>query len=133
MRPLIVLPLFAALALAASGDAQPPDWGHGQPLTIELSNFKYSPSTVTLEHGMPYKLRFVNEAGRGHDFAAKQFFASSEIAPGDAAKVSGGSIKLEGHESVDVSLVPKQVGTYKVRCTHFMHSMFGMTGSVVVR
>jgi len=32
-----------------------------------------------------------------------------------------------------VKLIPMQAGTFKVRCTHFMHSAFGMTGTVIVR
>jgi uncharacterized cupredoxin-like copper-binding protein len=133
MRPLIIFTLFPALALAVAGDAQLPDWTHAQPLTIALSNFKYTPSDVTLQRGTPYRLHLVNNAGGGHDFAAKQFFADSDIAPEDAGKISNGSIKLDGHESADVRLVPKQAGTFKVRCTHFMHSGFGMKGTITVR
>lgn len=132
MRINIMMSLFISLLAPASGEAQTADWGQARSLTIQLSNFKFDPSTVTLEHGTPYKLHFVNNAGGGHNFAAKEFFSDAEIAPDDAAKVSGGSIKLDGHESVDVKLVPVRAGTFKVRCTHFMHSAFGMTGTVIV-
>jgi plastocyanin len=133
MRAKLMPSFFICLSVAASGEALPSNWGQAQSLTIELSNFKFNPPTVTLERGTPYKLHFVNDAGGGHDFAAKQFFAASEVAPDDAAKVNGGSIKLDGHESADVKLIPMQAGTFKVRCTHFMHSAFGMTGTVIVR
>jgi plastocyanin len=133
MRPLVIVALSSALALSASGAAQPPDWGQAEARTIELSNFKYTPSDLSLRRGTPYRIHFVNNARGGHDFAAKQFFEDSEIAPEDAAKISDGSIKLEGHETADIRLVPKQAGTFRVRCTHFMHSAFGMRGTITVR
>jgi len=122
--------LFSALlAVIASGAAsgQPP-----QALTVEMSNFKFNPSTLTLKRGQSYVLHFVNSASGGHDFVAKEFFASSAISPGDRAKVKNGEIELSGGESADVHLVANTPGTYKSHCSHFMHSSFGMTGQIVV-
>jgi len=122
--------LFSALlAVFASGAAmaQAP-----QALTVEMSNFKFNPSTLVLTHGRSYVLHFVNSASGGHDFVAKEFFASSTIAPEDRAKVKNGEVELSGGESADIHLVPNGTGTYKSHCSHFMHSSFGMTGKVVV-
>ncbi len=122
--------LFSALlAIFASGAAiaQP-----SQALTVEMSNFKFNPSTLTLKHGQSYVLHFVNNASGGHDFVAKEFFASSAISPEDRAKVKNGEIELSGGESADVHLVANTPGTYKSHCSHFMHSSFGMTGQIVV-
>ena len=33
---------------------------------------------------------------------------------------------------MDITLTPRAPGTYKVECTHFLHSLFGMTGTIVV-
>lgn len=123
--------LFSALLAAfASGAAtgQPP-----QALTIEMSNFKFNPSTLTLTRGRSYVLHFVNSASGGHDFVAKEFFASATIAPEDGAKVKKGEVELSGGESADVRLVANTPGTYKSHCSHFMHSSFGMTGRIVVQ
>lgn len=132
MRHVIVLVLFAG-ALITLSNAQTPEWTNAQSLTVELSNFKFTPSALTLQHGTPYKIHFANSASGGHDFVAKEFFAGSTIAPEDRSKVKNGAIDLEGGETIDVRLVPNQPGTYKSHCSHFMHSSFGMTGTITVR
>jgi uncharacterized cupredoxin-like copper-binding protein len=107
--------------------------GAPQIVTIELSNFKFNPATLTLAHGRPYVLHFVNAASGWHDFVAKEFFDAATIAPEDRAKVKHGEIELSGGESADIHLVANTPGSYKSHCSHFMHSSFGMTGNVVVQ
>lgn len=126
MRHFILILVLAGFAGGAA-IAQPP-----QRLTVELSNFKFTPGTLTLARGRPYVIHFVNAASGGHDFVAKDFFAAATIAPEDRAKVKNGEIELDGGETADVHLVANSAGTYKSHCSHFMHSAFGMTGTVVV-
>ena len=124
--------LFSALlAVLASGPATAQSGP--QALTVELSNFKFTPATITLTHGRAYVLHFVNSSSGGHDYVAKDFFAAATIAPEDRAKVRNGEIELSGGESADIHLVANTPGTYKSHCSHFMHSSFGMTGQVVVQ
>jgi len=124
------IPLAIILAGFASGAAT--SQGPAQAITVELSSFKFTPATLTLTHGRPYVVHFVNSASGGHDFVAKEFFAAATIAPEDRAKVANGEIELTGGESVDVHLIPNGAGTFKSHCSHFMHSSFGMTGKIVV-
>jgi uncharacterized cupredoxin-like copper-binding protein len=119
--------------LAQAGQAQSPDWSHAQPITVELSSFKFTPATLTLHRGTPYRLRFSNDSSGGHDFVAKAFFAGSSIAPEDQAKISKGGVDVDGGETVEILLVPNQPGSFKAHCSHFMHSTFGMTGEIIVR
>ena len=132
MRGLTVSALAAAL-LAHAAQAQAPDWSHAQPVSVELSSFRFAPSTLTLHQGTPYRIRFTNRASGGHDFVAKEFFAESSVAPDDRAKISKGRVDVDGGESVEVRLVPNHAGSYKSHCSHFMHSSFGMTGEIIVR
>ena len=128
-RSILFSALLAAFASgAATAQGTPP-----QVLTVEMSNFKFTPATLTLMHGRPYVLHFVNSASGGHDFVAKEFFAASTIAPEDRAKVKNGELELSGGDSADVHLVANAPGTYKSRCSHFMHSSFGMKGEVIVQ
>ena len=124
------IPLCILLAGFAGGAAT--SQAPSQAITVELSSFKFTPAKLTLTHGRPYVLHFVNSASGGHDFVAKEFFASATIAPEDRAKVAKGEVELSGGESVDIHLVPNGTGTYKSHCSHFMHSSLGMTGQVVV-
>ena len=51
----------------------------------------------------------------------------------DRAKMDKSGVDLEGGESVDIHLIAPPPGSYEMHCSHFMHSSFGMTGTIVVR
>jgi uncharacterized cupredoxin-like copper-binding protein len=125
--------VLSAVALLALTGAQAPAQGGGERVEIDLSNFKFTPSTITLRQGQPYVLHFVNNAKGGHDFTAKAFFKAATIEPQDRAVVAKGEIELGGGETADVHLTAPAAGSYQVRCTHFLHSTFGMTGKIVVQ
>jgi plastocyanin len=133
MRRAMIPALVLALFVVAPGVAQTPDWSQAKPLTIELSSFKFTPATETLQHGTAYRIHFVNTSSGGHDFVAKEFFAGSVVAPEDRAKIKNGGIDVDGGESVDVRLIPNKTGSFKTHCSHFMHSSFGMTGTITVQ
>ena len=133
MRGPIITTLFAAALAAGVSYAQPPEWSHAQSISVAMANFKFNPSTLTLQRGTPYLVHFTNTASGGHDFVAKEFFATATIAPQDQSKVKGGEVELSGGEAVDVRFIPNRPGTYKVHCSHFMHGMFGMTGTIIVQ
>ena len=113
----------AAFSLAVPASAQAPVQ------TIELSSFAYAPKTITLAAGKRVTLTFVNRSRDGHDFTAKEFFASARIVSGSAP---GGEIELKGGQSRSVTLFPA-AGRYPVHCGHFLHKQFGMTGTILVR
>ena len=117
----LALPLLALTLTGARAE---------QPIDVALSNFKFAPSTIRLEHGQPYILHLTSSGG--HSFAAKTFFAAAAMRPSERAKVASGKIELEGGESVEVRFVAPAAGTYKITCTHFLHASFGMTGRFVV-
>ncbi|TCM41437.1 plastocyanin/azurin family copper-binding protein [Novosphingobium aerophilum] len=130
--------VIAAAVLAAPLPAASQQPGGTAPaemrvLTVRLSNFQFDPATITLEHGASYDLKLVNTASGGHDFAAKEFFSAARIAEADRAKVSDGQVPLAAGQTVEIHLVAPQPGSYKLRCTHFMHSAFGMNGKIVVQ
>lgn len=127
-----ILPAAAALALAATaGSAQTPaDFGRATAAEVVLKSFSFTPATIHLRAGVPLRLTIRDTKG-GHNFAAPGFFAAARIAPEDAAKVRGGKIELKGGEAVTIRLVPA-AGTYKLTCTHFLHTSFGMKGRIVV-
>ena len=120
MRNVILAVLIAAPAAAFAE----------QPRTVEvqLSNFDFTPSAIHLAAGQPVTLHLVNTAHGGHNFAAPEFFAA-------AANVSGpvthGAVEVGSNAAVDVTLTPA-AGHYRLRCTHTMHTAFGMSGEIVV-
>ena len=102
-------------------------------MTITLSSYAFAPAQLNLQHGTVYRLHFVNSSSKGHNFSAPEFFAAAAIAPADKDKVDDGAVEVDSGKSVDVELIPGTPGSYKVECTHFMHAMLGMTGTLVVR
>ena len=116
----------AALGLAATASAQPVA---APAYTIDLYSYGYRPDPIVLQAGRPVTLTFVNRAGKGHDFTARRFFASSRILSGN---VVGGEVGLGPGQSRSVTLIPTP-GRYGVHCGHPFHSMLGMKGDIVVR
>lgn len=126
MRPLYLLPLLL-IAVPAAGAAQSP-----RTVEVRLTNFDFTPKTIRLQAGQPVTLRLVNPGNGGHDFSAPQFFAAAQMAAGQNVMMHHpGSIEVPGHQTVTVQLTPTR-GTYRLRCTHRLHSAFGMHGQIIV-
>lgn len=118
---------LAALAITAPSSAQNP-----ARVEIALANFKFTPSAIALKAGEPVTLHFVNNGSGGHDFTAPEFFKAATMEAATRAKLGKkGRIDLSAGETADVTLTPK-AGTYKVKCGHFLHAGFGMTGTITV-
>ena len=112
-----------SVALAQDAPAAAP-----QTVEVRLSNFSFTPEAIALTAGRPVTLHLVNSGGGGHNFAAPQFFAASTNVSGP---VHEGAVEVPGHQSVDITLTPSP-GSYRLRCTHTLHSTFGMHGTITV-
>jgi uncharacterized cupredoxin-like copper-binding protein len=123
--------VFALSARSVKAD-ETIDWSRSTPVTITLTSYQFAPAQIGLQHGKAYRLHLVNTSGKGHNFSAPGLFSSSTIAPADRTKIEDGAVEVDSGSSVDVSLVPMMSGDYAVRCTHFLHSTFGMHGAVTV-
>ena len=125
MRVFSLLPLLAAAPAAALAQPAPPT------VEVRLTSFDFTPSTIRLRAGEPIRLRLVNPGGGGHNFAAPDFFRAAAIAPGQNIAIRNGAIELSSRQTVTLLLTPAR-GTYRLRCTHTLHSTFGMRGQIVV-
>ena len=123
--------LTLAAALAAPAAVAQPDTA-ARTVEVHLSSFSFDPSALSLRHGESIDLRLVNTGNGGHNFAAPQFFAAATIAPADAALIRRGAVEVAGHQAVDIHLVVPAAGHYELRCTHPLHSSFGMHGAIDV-
>jgi plastocyanin len=100
-------------------------------ITVRLSSFAFTPDHLRLKAGVPVRLRLVNESNGGHDFSAPAFFAASRPLPNSWSPPDG-DVAVGSNKTVEIALVPRTPGTYRVECTHFLHSLFGMHGTVEV-
>lgn len=99
---------------------------------ITLSNFSFTPSDIHLHAGKKVTLHFVNTGSGGHDFTAPEFFAGAQMDPATRTKLGKkGKVSLEKGQSADITLTPN-AGSYKAKCSHFLHAGFGMTGKITV-
>ena len=112
------------LALPAAALAQP----QARTVEVQLSSFEFAPNEIRLRAGEPIVLHLVNGGRGGHNFSAPQFFAA---ASGVSGPVRGGAVEVGSHASADVRLTPAR-GHYRLRCTHTLHTAFGMTGTITV-
>ena len=122
------------IALAATGQeawAQDAQTG-AEPVNIALSDYAFAPAALNLKAGTAYHLHFTNAGSKDHDFTAPEFFAASQVAPEDQAKIKRGTVEIDKGKDVDVTVTPS-AGNYKVNCTHFMHSAMGMHGTITVQ
>jgi plastocyanin len=129
MRSRKIIPAILAIAAFASGAAAQ----SMAPVTISLSDYAFAPNALTLNVGAPTRLQFTNSASKGHSFSAPEFFAASQIAADDQAKVRNGTVEVAGGQTVEVTVTPGRAGAYPLNCTHFMHSTMGMHGTIIVQ
>ena len=124
---------LAAFSLSPSGGVQRTmaAVSDGETITVRLSNFAFDPEHLRLKAGVPVRLRLVNESNGGHDFSAPGFFAASGFLPGSSAP-SDGEVAVSSHQTVEIVVIPHTPGAYPLKCTHFLHGIFGMHGTVQV-
>jgi plastocyanin len=103
------------------------------PISITMTNYAFNPSALTLRAGVTYQLHFINGGSKDHNFSAPEFFAASQVAAEDQAKIEKGLVALASGQSVDITVTPGTPGSFAVECTHFMHKIMGMHGSILVQ
>jgi uncharacterized cupredoxin-like copper-binding protein len=132
---------FLALAGCSSRPATPDpseaasaaiDWTTAKTVTVDLTDFDFTPSTVRFESAQPVKLKLVNDGTDRHDFSAPAFFRTSALRQGSSTAPTGGKVSLAKGQSAEIDLVPGAPGEYPLSCTEFLHEFFGMTGTITV-
>lgn len=120
---------LAALALATAAPLPAQEPGK---IEVVLADFSFTPATVRLPAGRKTLLHIVNQGSGGHNFAAPEFFSAAAIDPASAALIKKGKVEVKKGAAVDIMLTPS-AGSYKLKCTHFLHGGFGMKGQIIVQ
>ena len=120
------LSLVILVAFAAPASSQP------NTAAVELTNFKFTPAQLELKANLPVILQLRNDASGGHSFSAPAFFAGARVDPASAGLIREGRIEVPAHKTVQVALTPS-AGQFPLKCSHTLHSTFGMTGTIIVR
>lgn len=108
------LPVVSA-ALAACGGG-----GGGGKTTIEMSEYKFSPNTLTASPGATVQVTLKNAGSLQHDFHVDVVNVTSNL--------------VDPGKSVDFSFTaPSQPGQYQFWCTVPGHKELGMVGTLTVK
>jgi plastocyanin len=125
MRTLFLLASLLAVPAAAPAQTAP------RTVDVQLTSFDFAPRELRLRAGAPVILRLTNPGGGGHNFSAPSFFAAAAIAPGQNVILRDGAIEVPSRQTVTLRLTPAR-GSYRLRCTHTLHTAFGMRGRIIV-
>jgi uncharacterized cupredoxin-like copper-binding protein len=135
-KPNTTFLALAALILAApmqTASAQAQGNITAETINISLTDYAFTPAALDLKAGTAYRLHLTNGGSKDHDFNAPEFFAAAQIAPDDQAKIKRGKIAIDKGQEIDIAVTPGAAGSYSFTCTHFMHSMMGMHGTITVQ
>jgi uncharacterized cupredoxin-like copper-binding protein len=120
-----------------AGLVEAADWDTKQELTIELSEFAFTPKELTLTAGQPYVLKVVNVGEVKHEFTAEDFFGSvafrkAEDASGEFKAPAPREVEVFAGAEIELYLIPTQPGTYDLVCEIEGHFEAGMFGTITV-
>jgi uncharacterized cupredoxin-like copper-binding protein len=113
------------------------DWSQAELIDVVMTDFRFTPDVLRLRQGRPYRLHLENRGSGVHNISAGSFFKTAAVradAPvaGAGEAVTGDTVRLAKGETKDVYMIPMTPGSYDFDCSEFLHSLFGMTGNIVV-
>lgn len=127
----------APVATAPTETAPPANvaWDRAQKLEVVLDDYSFTPSQLVLRANQPYVLRLRNASGARHTFTAPEFFRTAALGPGGAPAQlpAAGSVSVAAGETASLDVLPLRPGSYPLSCDRPLHSLFGMTGTIVVQ
>jgi uncharacterized cupredoxin-like copper-binding protein len=110
-------------------------------LTVEMTDFAYNPSSVTVPAGEPVTLTVKNIGNIEHDFVVEKIDATTNVmqdSGSDAHHAHGEEQNYDLHVSAGVGetsvfqLTVSEPGTYKIFCSVEGHEEAGMIGKLIV-
>ena len=134
-----VLPVVVSLVLLSACSAQ-----QSKPateVTVEMTDFAYSPSSITVAAGQPVTLTVENIGNIEHDFVVQKIDATTEViqdSGSDAHHAHGEEQNYDLHVSAGagetsiLQLTVSEPGTYEIFCSVEGHKEAGMIGELTV-
>ncbi|MEI9928355.1 MAG: hypothetical protein WDN44_12490 [Sphingomonas sp.] len=123
-----LLPILLLLAAA------PHEGARAQTVEVDIANFKFTPSIVALtQWARPMCSTSSTEPAAGIISPPRLFSRLPRWRPQTAPGSSTARSRWPAAQTVDVHFTAPAPGSYDIRCTHFLHAGFGMTGKFVVR
>jgi plastocyanin len=107
---------------ATSGDARTetsPSMDAGEPtvVTVQATNYSFSPTTIRVKKGDTVRIDFVNETGT-HDLVIDEFEVRTK--------------RITGAGTDSVTFVADTAGSFEYYCAVGSHRQMGMVGTLIV-
>jgi uncharacterized cupredoxin-like copper-binding protein len=134
-----ILWIAASFILLSACAAQPSKLSTD--VTVEMTDFAYSPSSITIPAGEPITLTVKNIGNVEHDFVVEKIDATTKVikdSGSNAHHAHGEEQNYDLHISAGagetgvIQLTISEPGTYKVICTVEGHEEAGMIGELTV-
>lgn len=122
-----------ALSLVAPVAAAP--FRGGRTVQIVMTDHGFRPSTVVLNAGQSYTLRFINSSGRGHDFTSNAFLGAARVSPRDQYVLRHNKVDLDPGQSATLHIVAPRVhgARFEFHSQHLTDAASDMKGNIYVR
>jgi len=133
---LLVIVSLILLSACSSGSSQP-----ANELTLEMTDFAYSPPSITVNAGQPVTLTLKNIGQVEHDFVVEKIDVTTKVVQdsgSDAHHAHGAEQNYDLHVSAGtgetsvLQLTVSEPGTYKYFCSVEGHEEAGMIGELTV-
>ena len=113
------------------------DWDSMLTVRVDMSESIFTPESLTLETGQPYKLEIVNTGTGKHYFTAEGFYQSvafrkAQTSEGEYKAPYFKAIEVFPGDQVDLYFVPVVQGVFGSLCTIAGHEEAGMHGTIIV-
>ena len=120
----------ASLALPSAARAAETDWAKARPVTVVMTEYKFTPDHLRFERGVPYRLHLENRGKEVHEFTAPTFFKTIRLHNPNVLSPASGDVVLSPGQQKDVYFIAERPGRYDLTCAD--HDWDGMIGSIVV-
>jgi plastocyanin len=136
-RPVVLG--LAAMLVGACAEMRPPaavadpagtDWLHARDVTIVMTEYRFTPSEVSLERGVAYRMQLENRGTELHEFTAPGFLAAVELRDGAVLAAAKNEIVVAPRTDRAIYFVARQAGRYQLSCAD--HDWAGMVGTIVI-
>ena len=136
LRKIFIVVVFAVLLNSCGGSAKPTT-----ELTLDATDFAYTPLSITVPAGEPVLLTLKNSGNLEHDFVIEKIDVKTDViqdSSSDAHHAHGVEANYDLHFSAQVGetsviqFTVSEPGTYQFFCSVAGHKEAGMVGELVV-
>jgi uncharacterized cupredoxin-like copper-binding protein len=122
----------------AASRAASVDWTRTKIVTVDMDEYDFVPSSLSLEAGKPYRLHLENTGGKSHTFSSDPFFKTIAVRrlttrEGTVEAPFVKELVVAPGQAADLEFVALAPGEYRLVCDEPLHEIFGMTGAIHVQ